>query len=623
MKKKIDTASFRSESNDHSSRRRGRTPSAQAKAEAFPRDEFRFSNAVALALTNAGIELPDGVHPHDPLASLNYDDECAVKLEAIRSFWRAERLPAALLKGLIRSPLPRGYRTSSKRRIFIASGGRMKMTMGYGSDHSETVVSPLEPPMHGEIYAFLRKVLARETYAPLTRNLNYVVLRGSMNACSLILNFFHMDASVMRKVKLLAGLLRKEEPRVLSLESLVDETRSEYYLDSRFDRRTLRRHFGPELLDATVGGLKYFYPPVSFSQVNESILDVFASEIEKLLAPTPGSTVYDLYCGYGLLGIRMAQHAKRVLGVDFNESAIQAAIGNASHLVPGRDVRFQTASISASWLENLPPPDGKELFLLDPPRGGTSPGVIRAVADRKPARVVHVFCSVDQQKRELRIWRGCGYHPTAVRLFDMFPGSANLETAILLERREIRRSEPDSARDSRSEIPRIRNAYKDGASRSGKSVRSGFSTSRRQEEESFSASRRMEAASRFKKPRFNADRGTAGTRGFRSEATEAGAKPKRFRFDSAGERKTVARDDETHFASHAEKREKPVRKRMNEDAQSGKRSRPGRGDEERPRRNLEGRGDAPSRRSSSRRSSSRGRGYGGNKGFGGTRRKKD
>lgn len=442
-------------------------------SEREPYDEFHFSNAVALALANAGVELPETCDPQDPLASLDYGVECAAKLEAIRSFWRARRLPAPLLKTLIPSPEPRACRTSSKRRIHIASGGLVKMTTGYRGERAETVVSPMETPLHGEIYAFLRKILAKPAYAPLARNLNYVVLRGSSRSCSLILNFFHMDAAVMRKVKLLSELLRKEEPRVVSFETLLDETRSEYYLDSRFDRRTLRRHFGPECLDVTVGGLKYFYPPVAFSQVNESMLVPFVAEIEKLVAPTPASTVYDLYCGYGLFGIRMAKAARRVIGVDVNEPAVRAAIGNAEHLAQGADVRFQTASVSAAWLENLPPPDGKELFILDPPRGGTSNGVIRAIAERKPARVVHIFCSVDQQPQELRIWQGCGYFPTAVRVFDMFPGSANLETAVLLERREIRRS-GTSAPGTSAGIAKRRTASKPVRSGKRSGGRRGF-----------------------------------------------------------------------------------------------------------------------------------------------------
>ncbi len=463
-------ASGRSSDGRTAAGRSSRAKTYAENPEREKRDEFHYSNAVALALANAGVELPETRDPQDPLASLDYEIECAAKLEALRAFWRARRLPTSLLKALIPSPEPRACRTSSKRRIHIASGGLVKMTTGYRGERAETVVSPMETPLHGEVYAFLRKTLAKPAYAPLARNLNYVVLRGSSRSCSLILNFFHMDASVMRKVKLLSEILRKEEPRVLSFETLLDETRSEYYLDSRFDRRTLRRHFGPEYLDVTVGGLKYFYPPVAFSQVNESMLEPFVAEIEKLLAPTPASIVYDLYCGYGLFGIRMAKSARRVIGVDVNEPAVRAAIGNAEHLAQGADVRFQTASVSSAWLENLPPPEGKELFILDPPRGGTSNGVIRAIAERKPARVVHVFCSVDQQPQELRIWQGCGYFPTAVRVFDMFPGTANLETAVLLERREIRRnmssaSEPSAERGARRSLAKPTRSEKGSAGR--------------------------------------------------------------------------------------------------------------------------------------------------------------
>jgi tRNA/tmRNA/rRNA uracil-C5-methylase (TrmA/RlmC/RlmD family) len=70
--------------------------------------------------------------------------------------------------------------------------------------------------------------------------------------------------------------------------------------------------------------------------------------------------------------------------------------------------------------------------ILDPPRRGTSKGVIEAVAARTPSRVLHVFCNPDVLATELQRWFVCGYDILRVVPFDLFPGTDEIETMVLL-----------------------------------------------------------------------------------------------------------------------------------------------------------------------------------------------
>ena len=74
-----------------------------------------------------------------------------------------------------------------------------------------------------------------------------------------------------------------------------------------------------------------------------------------------------------------------------------------------------------------------ETIVLDPPRNGTERGVLAAVASRRPRRVVHVFCSVDDIPNALRQWKVGGYIPVRVAPLDMFAGTPNLEVFVQLE----------------------------------------------------------------------------------------------------------------------------------------------------------------------------------------------
>jgi tRNA/tmRNA/rRNA uracil-C5-methylase (TrmA/RlmC/RlmD family) len=121
-----------------------------------------------------------------------------------------------------------------------------------------------------------------------------------------------------------------------------------------------------------------------------------------------------------------------VIGVDAEGPSIEAARANARRLRRGH-TRFVASRITADSIEHLPGTGGDEIVLLDPPRVGTESGVIRAIAARRPRRVVHVFCSVDEIPRAFREWAAGGYIPSRVVPLDMFPGTPNLELLVQLE----------------------------------------------------------------------------------------------------------------------------------------------------------------------------------------------
>ena len=450
--------------------------------------EFLFQHAVALAVSNAQLEDKlDTDHLHEILVPLDYADECRVKTDAVRSFWQVHGLPAQLVRDIVPSPVPRGYRATSKRRVYVSRGGQLRFCMGYGAEREETLRSALEPESHNDVYAWLRKMLASPVYRAVGRSLNFIVVRGGSERLTLILNFFHLDAAVMHKTKLLADHVRAELPQVAAMFTFLDETRSEFYLESRSaGTHPFKKLFGSEYLDLTAAGCKFLYPPSAFSQVNESILDAFLLEAKKLLKPGPDSTLIDLFSGYGLFAVALGDVPERVVGMDFNGPAIHAASGNALHNRPDADIEFVASAVTPSSIENkLPPcpadlysaddeeqPEG-ELFILDPPRSGVRPNVIAAIAKRSPARVLNIFCSADEVPRTLSAWKHNGYSPTAVRVFDMFPGSSNVETMVLLEKTKKKSPSgtPHGRKNASARKPRDTGKNTTSASRSNRAAK--------------------------------------------------------------------------------------------------------------------------------------------------------
>ncbi len=378
---------------------------------------------------------------HEPLAHLSYAAEVAAKQEALKTFWRRQGL-AGVPERLVRSPLPRGYRTSSKRRVVVQRGKTiLSMSDRIAAQESSVVVSALEPAEHGQIYAALRVALNQPTYALLARHLNYLILRGSYRERALIFNVDELSGALVRKLKMMTERLR-DQP-IGAFFAYLDPSRSDYFFESRRPDQsvTFKKLSGPEQIRASFCDCRYSYHPTSFSQVNDSIVPELLTRARELLAPDSSEHLLDLYCGYGLFSHYLAPGYKSVVGVDVEGPSIRSATANGRLNPSAAPKKFLAARIDREFVSRtLRRPAGPEVVLLDPPRNGPQALVIPALAERRPHKVLHVFCDVDQIPAALEQWQSAGYQVRTVVPLDMFPGSANLEVLVLLTPDRSRRS---------------------------------------------------------------------------------------------------------------------------------------------------------------------------------------
>lgn len=376
--------------------------------------------------------------PGAPLVHLDYDDEeLRLKTDAIRRFWREHELAGAP-EQVTASPRPRGYRTTSKRRTAFR-GDKLRLLFGEGVSQGGPAFQPseLEPPEHAALYRFLQDKLSQHAFRSLARHLNYLIIRGTYTERAVVFNVDALNGPLVRKLKLLAEHLQQlAEPPSAALV-YHDPSRSDYYLESRrpTDGIQTKKLFGPSRLAVDLAGCRYRFPLTAFSQVNESMVPVMLHLAQELLAPESDDSLLDLYCGYGLFSHFLAPHYQRVVGVDAAGEGIQAATDNARVNDGGSRTKFLARNITGEFISRMRSSTSRrEAVLLDPPRQGPQAGVIAALGQRQPHRVLHVFCGVDQIPGALADWRTQGYEVAKVLPLDMFPGTAHLETLVLLRR---------------------------------------------------------------------------------------------------------------------------------------------------------------------------------------------
>ena len=141
----------------------------------------------------------------------------------------------------------------------------------------------------------------------------------------------------------------------------------------------------------------------------------------------------DLYCGAGTIGLSLAGKARRLLGVEIIPEAVENARENAklNGIENGEFFCGDAAEAAQMLAQRGERPD---VIVLDPPRKGCSPELVETVAQFGPRRVVYVSCDPATLARDLKLFAQLGYPPVEAAPVDMFPGTAHVETVVLMSK---------------------------------------------------------------------------------------------------------------------------------------------------------------------------------------------
>ena len=75
-----------------------------------------------------------------------------------------------------------------------------------------------------------------------------------------------------------------------------------------------------------------------------------------------------------------------------------------------------------------------DVVFLDPPRAGSTPEFIAALAKMAPKKAVYVSCDPTTLARDLALFAAKGYKARAIQPVDMFPHTEHIEVVCELRR---------------------------------------------------------------------------------------------------------------------------------------------------------------------------------------------
>jgi 23S rRNA (uracil1939-C5)-methyltransferase len=193
---------------------------------------------------------------------------------------------------------------------------------------------------------------------------------------------------------------------------------------------------GPGYIRERIGPFIFQISANSFFQTNTEGVEKLYSVARDLASLTGQETVYDLYCGAGTISIFVSQQAAQVIGFEIVRQAIRDAnvncrlnnVSNCSFVLGDlKDELAQVPLLTRRW--------GKpDVVIVDPPRAGLHPKVVRKLGELAPKRVVYISCNPSTFARDVKELAATGYVLRKAQPVDMFPHTSHIEVVGVLEK---------------------------------------------------------------------------------------------------------------------------------------------------------------------------------------------
>ncbi|MFC4263121.1 23S rRNA (uracil(1939)-C(5))-methyltransferase RlmD [Ferruginibacter yonginensis] len=200
--------------------------------------------------------------------------------------------------------------------------------------------------------------------------------------------------------------------------------------DSIYDLTPIT-YFGKGYAIEKLGNFEFIISPKSFFQTNTAQANTLYSITQAFAQLTGNEVVYDLYCGTGSIGIYVSPGAKKIVGVELIEDAIEDAKKNAAlnnithaHFFAGDVIKI----CDDAFFETHGRPD---VVITDPPRAGMHEKLVNKLLEIAAPVIVYVSCNTATMARDILLLSE-KYAVEKVQAVDMFPHTHHIECVARL-----------------------------------------------------------------------------------------------------------------------------------------------------------------------------------------------
>ena len=387
---------------------------------------------------------PDRIAPDCPAAAqcggcvyrhIRYEAELRIKTQRVRdALERIGGLQDFQMEPILAAPDRCRYRNKCQLPIGLSKDGALQL--GFYAVNSHRIVNTesclLQPEAFDRAAAAFRRwyaVSGESVYDEASHSgvLRHLYMRrgemsGEMMVCVVA------NGAALHEEALLVEMLREAVPEITGILLNINRERTNVVLG-----KTCRTLWGKDTITDTLCGLAFEIAPHAFYQVNRTQAERLYGKAAEYAGLTGAETLLDLYCGTGTIGLSMAKNAKKLIGAEIVPAAVENARRNAErNAIQNAEFLCADAAEAARILfERGEKPD---VIVIDPPRKGCDSALIATIAAMRPKRVVYVSCDPATLARDLKLFGESGYKTETVTPADMFPGTAHVETVVLLSK---------------------------------------------------------------------------------------------------------------------------------------------------------------------------------------------
>lgn len=190
--------------------------------------------------------------------------------------------------------------------------------------------------------------------------------------------------------------------------------------------------YGQDYIYEKILGLTFKISPFSFFQTNSKGAEVLYETARSYIGETKDKVIFDLYSGTGTIAQMLAPVAKKVVGVEIVEEAVEAARENAA-LNGLANCEFIAGDVLKviDGIEDKP-----DIIVLDPPRDGINPKALDKIIAYGVEEMVYISCKPTSLVRDLEILKANGYDVVKACAIDQFVNTLHCETVCLLSQQK-------------------------------------------------------------------------------------------------------------------------------------------------------------------------------------------
>jgi len=256
----------------------------------------------------------------------------------------------------------------------------------------------------------------------------HLVVRRAESSGDILVNIVTTSQAEADLTKLRAALL--EIPlsgKIIGILHTTNDSLADVVQADKIDILYGQDYFYEEIL-----GLKFKISPFSFFQTNTLGAEVLYKTARDFVGETKDKVIFDLYSGTGTIAQMLAPVAKKVVGVEIVEEAVEAAKVNAE--LNGLDNCEFIAGDVLKVVDELE--DKPDFIVLDPPRDGIHPKAIQKIIDFGVEQMVYISCKPTSLARDLEVFEAAGYKVKRATAVDQFPNTVHIETVVLLSQQK-------------------------------------------------------------------------------------------------------------------------------------------------------------------------------------------